>query len=213
MIYLTFTLCTAFWRLLFMQTILSNSSWVDFLTTLSVISQNFIHIISPLEMWEIITTSTPWWTPSLSLIGIDKLWYQKTVLSTFLMGNLMMLLSRKLCTFLLRYLKTTSLTQPITINFIFNTITTLEVILLPGSILKHTKAYISLTNLTSSLCSSSRASSLKCFLWFFIYNYKFSSPLLYSIFDLSLPSTEVVPAQLSVGTSPSAVGLIKSIKK
>ena len=32
-----------------MQTILSNSSWVDFLTTLSVISQNFIHIIPPLE--------------------------------------------------------------------------------------------------------------------------------------------------------------------
>ena len=41
------------------------------------------------------------------------------ILSTFLMGNLMMLLSRKLCTFLLRYLKTTSLTQPITINFFF----------------------------------------------------------------------------------------------
>ena len=93
-----------------------------------------------------------------------------------------MLLSRKLCTILLRCLKTTSLAQPITINFIFNTITIFEVILLPGSILKHTKAYISSTNLTSSLCSSSRASSLKCFLWFFIYNYKFSSPP--SIFNL-----------------------------
>ena len=68
-------------------------------------------------------------------------------------------------------------------DFIFITINIFEVFFLPGSILKHTKAYISSTNLTSSLCSSSNVSSDSS------YTTTSSPPLLPSGFDLSLTST------------------------
>ena len=68
-------------------------------------------------------------------------------------------------------------------DFIFITINIFEVFFLPGSILKHTKAYISSTNLTSSLCSSSNISSD------YSYTTTSSPPLLPSGFDLSLTST------------------------
>ena len=122
--------------------------------------------------------------PSLSLIG--KLWYQKSENRTFKIflvwtdgfscnswwGICWILAGTSRHSWWgTRY------------DFIFITINIFEVFFLPGSILKHTKAYISSTNLTSSLCSSSNISSD------YSYTTTSSPPLLPSGFDLSLTST------------------------
>ena len=128
--------------------------------------------------------------PSLSLIG--KLWYQKSENSPF---EIFLFWTDSfscnswwgICWILAGTSRRSWWGTRYDFNFIIIIITIFEVFLLPGSILKHTKAYISSTNLTLSLCLSSRASSNVTS--DSSYTTKSSPPLLPSSFDLSLPST------------------------